>query len=273
MCLLLIKVAERRESSGGGGGGGGDGDYVRFPGRRNSNRGGSTSTSGTASTRMMTSATSNNPTGFVQQQSSPFFTLEELQQQQQQQQQFRDEQQQTDYLLSGSAPIMFSGGYMSQTREMSAMVTALTNVVSGQRSGEWNFSHSRPPELGAPPPPFVAGSVIQSANSPSSAYSSSSSGSWAGQKRGRDQDDTVSAFPDRVFRGFDDFKAGDSSSSATNPSGSFFFQYFFPFSQTKLIVHIFNSRASPTKSEINIMLFACFFPNFQSVNSIFWHLN
>lgn len=228
MCLLLIKVAERRESSGGGGGGGGggDGDYVRFPGRRNSNREGSTSTSATASARMMTSTTSNNPTGVVQQQSSPFFTLEELQQQQQQQQQFRDEQQQTDYLLSGSAPIMFSGGYMSQTREMSAMVTALTNVVSGQRSGEWNFSHSRPPELGAAPPHFVAGSVIQSANSPSSAYSSSSSGSWAGQKRGRDQDDTVSAFPDRVFRGFDDFKAGDSSSSATKPSGSFFFFLF-----------------------------------------------
>ncbi|CDP11426.1 unnamed protein product [Coffea canephora] len=61
-----------------------------------------------------------------------------------------------------------------------------------------------------------AGSVIQSANSPSSAYSSSSSGSWAGQKRGRDQEETVSGYPEhaqRVYRGFEDFRSGESSSA------------------------------------------------------------
>ena len=107
---------------------------------------------------------------------------------------------------------MFSG--YSQTREMSAMVTALTHVVSGQRSGEWNFNR---PELSvaAGTPSFAAagGSVIHSSNSPSSAYSSSSSGSWAGQKRGRDQDESVSGYPERVYRGFDEFRAGESSSA------------------------------------------------------------
>lgn len=205
MCLLL-KVADRRESSSGG--------YVRFPGRRSSNSRDGSTTADTATASAMTT----NLVGVGQQ--SPFFSLEELQQQQQQQQLLLD--QQTDYLLSGAAPLMFSGGY-SQSREMSAMVTALTDVVSGQRSGQWNFS-SRPELSGAAaatataattktPPPFAGGSVIHSANSPSSAYSSSSSGSWAGQKRGRDQDDSVSGFSERVYRGFDEFKAGDSSSA------------------------------------------------------------
>lgn len=188
MCLL--KVASRRDS----------GDYVR----RNS-RSESTATTATATA-------STNLEGGQQQQQQPqqqqefgqsrnFLTAEELQQ-----------LEQTDYLLSMAAP-MFPA--YSQTREMSEIVAALTNVVSGQRSsaGELNFNR---PELISGGGGAGAGGAA--ANSPSSAYSSSSSGSWAGQKRGRgDQDDTVSGFPERVFRGFDEFRAGDSSSSAIPP--------------------------------------------------------
>lgn len=67
-------------------------------------------------------------------------------------------------------------GY-SQTREMSAMVTALTHVASGQ-----NY---RPDTSGG-----GGSGIYYSANSPpSSVYSSSSSGSRAGQKRNRDQEE------------------------------------------------------------------------------------
>ncbi|PIN10176.1 hypothetical protein CDL12_17238 [Handroanthus impetiginosus] len=106
------------------------------------------------------------------------------------------QQEQPDYLLSAVvAPPMLPG--YSQSREMSAMVTALTHVVSGQRHAAQISS--------AATSSFAAGGGV---DSPSSAYSSSSSGSWAGQKRRRDQDDSVTQFPERVYRGF-----GESSSS------------------------------------------------------------
>lgn len=70
---------------------------------------------------------------------------------------------------------MFTG--YSQTGEMSAMVTALTHVVSGQKYR-----------------PDSSGTGI--CYSPSSAYSSSSSGSRAGQKRrSRDQEEFRSGWP------------------------------------------------------------------------------
>ncbi|KAL3322040.1 hypothetical protein AABB24_039594 [Solanum stoloniferum] len=71
---------------------------------------------------------------------------------------------------------MYTGYSDSQTRDMSAMVTALTHVVSGQ--------DYRPDISGV-----GGGERYYSLNSPSSAYSSSSSGSRAGQKRSRDQDE------------------------------------------------------------------------------------
>ncbi|KAK6118774.1 hypothetical protein DH2020_047465 [Rehmannia glutinosa] len=75
---------------------------------------------------------------------------------------------------------------------MSAMVTALTHVVSGQRQG------------GADTSSYLPSGV----DSPTSAYSSSSSGSWAGQKRRRHQDDQFSDQTQRVYRW-----SGESSSS------------------------------------------------------------
>lgn len=104
--------------------------------------------------------------------------------------------QQPDYLLSAvvSPPVLPERG---QFGEMSAMVTALTHVVSGQRHG------------GGTPQSYGV-------DSPSSAYSSSSSGSWAGQKRRRHHDDSgVVEFSDRVYRGI-----GESSSSVKTGSSN-----------------------------------------------------
>lgn len=87
--------------------------------------------------------------------------------------------------------------------EMSAMVTALTRVASGERHGGETAAFYQ-----------VGSGFNQSLNSPSSTtYSSSSSG----QKRGREEESVVSQlgehqFPfHRSYRGF-----GDSSSSITS---------------------------------------------------------
>ncbi|XP_073122366.1 uncharacterized protein [Henckelia pumila] len=78
---------------------------------------------------------------------------------------------QPDYLLSAVvAPSMPMHSVYDGSRDMSAMVTALTHVVSGQRQS------------------FAASSAVGTA---SPVYSSSSSGSWAGQKRRRGQEESV----------------------------------------------------------------------------------
>ncbi|MCE3049662.1 hypothetical protein HAX54_045485 [Datura stramonium] len=115
-------------------------------------------------------------------------------------------QQETEYLMSTSATPMVTG--YSQSRDMSAMVTALTHVVSGRRPGEWSYR----PEVSGVTTSFGGGGSgsIYSANSPSS----SSSGSWAGQKRRRDQEESISAEQvQRVYGGFGEFRGGESSSS------------------------------------------------------------
>ncbi|CAN4081193.1 unnamed protein product [Withania somnifera] len=112
-------------------------------------------------------------------------------------------QQETEYLMSATATPMFTG-YSHESRDMSAMVTALTDVVSGRRQGEWSY---RPDIGGVTTASFggASGSSIYSANSPSS----SSSGSWAGQKRRRDQEESFTKEQvQRVYVGF-----GESSSS------------------------------------------------------------
>ncbi|KAG6432523.1 hypothetical protein SASPL_104102 [Salvia splendens] len=87
-------------------------------------------------------------------------------------------QHQPDYLLSAVvSPPPAHGDF----GEMSAMVTALTHVVSGQRS----FN-------------------------PSAVDSPSSSGSWSGQKRVRHRDD--GEFSERIYGGI-----GESSSSSVKP--------------------------------------------------------
>ncbi|CAN4118102.1 unnamed protein product [Withania somnifera] len=92
------------------------------------------------------------------------------------------------------------GGY-SQTREMSAMVTALTHVLSGQNNQ---------PDTGV----AVGGSSgIYSVNSPSPPYSSSSSGSRAGQKRSREQEESEQSHHYGVYGGLGECRGGLPSSS------------------------------------------------------------
>lgn len=113
----------------------------------------------------------------------------------------------------GSAPVsqpqsppddFFSSEY-SMTGELSAMVNALTHVVSGHGGGA------------SVSPSFQSGAGIYSMDSPTSAYSSSSSGSFAGQKRIRDHEESVNQFPElfhqRLYGGLADFRGGESSSS------------------------------------------------------------
>ncbi|OAY58494.1 ethylene-responsive transcription factor ABR1 [Manihot esculenta] len=115
------------------------------------------------------------------------------------------------------SPTMFPG-YGGCTGEMSAMVSALSHVVSGQRAGDWGHGAG----LGSVITSGYGGIGLASASSSSSssspalsAYSSTSgSGFWIGQKRGREEVGATQSMP-RVYRGFGDFRSsqGDSSSS------------------------------------------------------------
>ncbi|KAI3460464.1 hypothetical protein Pfo_017127 [Paulownia fortunei] len=116
------------------------------------------------------------------------------------------QQEQPDYLLSAVVAAPTLSGY-SQSPEMSAMVTALTHVVSGQQHSGQISGTITSSSAAAGSGNFIPSSI----NSPYSAYSSSSSGSWAGLKRRHDQEDSVTQFSEqvqRVYRGF-----GESSSS------------------------------------------------------------
>lgn len=146
---LLLKVANRRESD----------DYARFPATANTE---TTTTSASTSTTTTAAAV-------------PYFNMQQ--------------QDQPDYLLSAVVAPNMVFGHAHQSQDMSAMVTALTHVVSGQRHGGQ--------ASGAVAPAFAAGGsggFIPSGVDSPSAYSSSSSGSWAGQKRRRDQDFDSSAY-------------------------------------------------------------------------------
>ncbi|XP_052201062.1 ethylene-responsive transcription factor ERF110 [Diospyros lotus] len=88
----------------------------------------------------------------------------------------------------------------NQSTEMSAMVTALTHVVSGQKPGDWSGVYS------------------------SDSASGSSSGSMAGQKRGREEDSTVTVTqPEQLQRIYGDLIShfgashGESSSLTSAP--------------------------------------------------------
>ncbi|CAI9301741.1 unnamed protein product [Lactuca saligna] len=91
----------------------------------------------------------------------------------------------------------------SHSQEMSAMVAALTHVVSGQTSGTGVGVG-----VGVSPMSFHGGAAglaagVFSTDSPSSAYSSSSSGSFAGIKRVREQDEsTVNQISEQHHRRF-----------------------------------------------------------------------
>lgn len=116
----------------------------------------------------------------------------------------------TPATTSVGTPQMFSG--YSRAREMTAMVSALTHVVSGQRAGEWVYRTDMGGG-GGRSNTFASGSA--SGSSPSS---SSGSGSWAGQKRGREQQESASTaqifdYPQKVYRGF-----GESRESSSLPT-------------------------------------------------------
>ncbi|KAL3638942.1 hypothetical protein CASFOL_016849 [Castilleja foliolosa] len=96
------------------------------------------------------------------------------------------------YLLSAAPPPFLPGQY-GQSRNMSAMGTALTHVMSGQQHGGGGaLTTSYTPSEG-----FYIPSAL---DSPNSTYSSSSSGYWAGQKRLRNQDDSASQFSEQAQR-------------------------------------------------------------------------
>nr|XP_043636716.1 ethylene-responsive transcription factor ABR1-like [Erigeron canadensis] len=103
------------------------------------------------------------------------------------------------------SPLDMYSSEFSMSGELSAMVTALTHVVSG--GGEGGAVSTVSPSFRA----GDGGSYLM--DSPSSAYSSSSSG----QKRVRDQEGSAEQFTEqftqRFYGGVGDFRGGESSSS------------------------------------------------------------
>ncbi|XP_010261002.1 PREDICTED: ethylene-responsive transcription factor ABR1-like [Nelumbo nucifera] len=118
-------------------------------------------------------------------------------------------------VLQGYSGPMFSG--YSRAREMSAMVSALTHVVSGERSGgEWAY---QPDFSGSVASTIASGATTYASGSPSSSYTSSSSMSGGGQKRGRDEEST-GQLPEsvlRMYRGFGEFRTSLGESSSVLP--------------------------------------------------------
>lgn len=138
---------------------------------------------------------------------------------------------QTQQILGQPNPINFHHGIgvnamvtqpmfsdLTRATEMTAMVSALRHVVSGQSGGDsWGYGSS-----------YGGGVYSASPSPPLSAYSSSSapafasaSASWSGQKRGREEEEGVSQLIESIPRGYRgpsaDFRLsrGDSSSGAT----------------------------------------------------------
>ncbi|XP_011042884.1 PREDICTED: ethylene-responsive transcription factor ABR1-like isoform X2 [Populus euphratica] len=121
------------------------------------------------------------------------------------------------------SPHMFMG-YSSSTGM--SMVSELTHVVSGQRGSTSDWGSYAAGGLGGATITSTFGQAAPGSNTstpaspPLSAYSSTSgSGLWIGQKRGREEEAGAAAqlmesLP-RVYRGFNDFRSsqGDSSSS------------------------------------------------------------
>lgn len=102
----------------------------------------------------------------------------------------------------------FSG--YSPSGEMSAMVTALTHVVSGQRTYRPEQSYGSVGDRGS--------SGIYSFGSPATSTYSSSSSSSSGQKRGREERER--GYPEqvqRVYGGLPEFTTGPGQASTTVP--------------------------------------------------------
>ncbi|XP_042495800.1 ethylene-responsive transcription factor ABR1-like [Macadamia integrifolia] len=110
-------------------------------------------------------------------------------------------------IVTVSAASMFSG--YNQEREMSAMVSALTHVVSG---GGLMYQS----DFSSYVPSTSLGSASAASLSPSYITISSSSWGSVGQKRGRDEE-TSGQLSDslmRLYRGFGDFRTSQGESSS-----------------------------------------------------------
>ncbi|XP_075495478.1 uncharacterized protein LOC142532845 [Primulina tabacum] len=168
--MCLLKVANRRDSN----------EYARFQATSN--------TQNTTASTTSTAATS-----------APCFPMQQ--------------HEQPDYLLSAIVapppPLPLHSLY-DESRDMSAMVSALTHVVSGQRQGgQWFL---RPDQRTSTITSSFAAPSAVGTRTASPVYSSSSSGSWAGQKRRRNQEEneTQMSAPE-VYAGSTDL------SSSTKP--------------------------------------------------------
>ncbi|XP_073305388.1 uncharacterized protein [Primulina huaijiensis] len=162
--MCFSKVANRRDSS----------EYARIQATNN--------TENTAAATSSTAAAS-----------APYFPMQQ--------------HEQSDYLLSAVAPpappLPLHSVY-DESRDMSAMVSALTHVVSGQRQGgQWFL---RPDQMTSTVMSSFAAPSSMGTGSP--VYSSSSSGSWAGQKRRRNQDESVTQISaQEIYPGFADLSS------------------------------------------------------------------
>ncbi|KAJ4966207.1 hypothetical protein NE237_018056 [Protea cynaroides] len=98
----------------------------------------------------------------------------------------------------------------NREREMSAMVTALTHVVSGDRSTDWMYQSDFST--------YGSSNIVSAsaaAGSPSSSHTTTSSSS-SGQKRGREEESSgqLSESLMRLYRGFGDFRTSQGESSS-----------------------------------------------------------
>nr|APQ47372.1 AP2/ERF domain-containing transcription factor [Vernicia montana] len=179
MCLLNLKVANQKDS----------GEYIRYP---------ATTEGGGNDDNQQEQSYSQ----YILPSSQSFLTQQMIN---------------NDQLMTQTSPLPPSTtlfpGYGS-TREMSEMVSALTHVVSGQRSSDWG-------SYGAGLGGAITSSYGLFSNTSPTLSSCSGSGSGSGfsigQKRGREEESVtqlIESVP-RVYRGFGDFRTcqGDSSSS------------------------------------------------------------
>lgn len=213
MCLLN-KVAHQRES----------GEYVRFP-----------PVVGDAGSQQQQQEDEDDDcySQEIQSQLSQFRQQNQsaVMMQQQQQQQHRTNQQQQ----AAAAEMFYGSHHQSQATEMSAMVSALTHVVSGQqRAADWGCGSNLAAMVssthsGSDHNPSAA--VYSPPPSSSASPSGSGSGIWnIGQKRGREEEGSttntqfIESLPRVVQRSaFPDFRAShaDLSSGATT-TGMYF---------------------------------------------------
>ncbi|CAI0396190.1 unnamed protein product [Linum tenue] len=201
MCLF-VKVADQK---GGSGGGGGDSYFPPFTSSSSSYPGGDQDAAENSNNQQQDEVflpLPNNPQDFA-----PTHLHQQFQ--------FGHHNPNQQQVAAGQGNLMMSmdspTGYRS-AREMSAMVSALTHVVSG--TGRWGYGggEAAPTSPPPPPPPQM-----------SSTSSGASAGLWkaaVGMKREREEEDaaSVAQLMEHRARNFRDFgrnliRAGDSSSS------------------------------------------------------------